>query len=104
MLDYSIRGPLALSISPGFYGWTRSSNMVSEMRSWIQFSHAHTFSSAVRNNSYLPCCLLSTHMAQACGGRDSHARGGMLDYSIRGPLSPSILPGFYYWTGRGGAV
>jgi hypothetical protein len=22
MLDYSIRGPLASSISPGFYGWT----------------------------------------------------------------------------------
>jgi hypothetical protein len=21
-LDYSIRGPLASSISPGFYGWT----------------------------------------------------------------------------------
>jgi hypothetical protein len=28
----------------------------------------------------------------------------MLDYSIRGPLAPSISPGFYGWTGRGGAV
>jgi hypothetical protein len=33
----------------------------------------------------------------------SHAGGGMLDYSIRGPLAPSISPGFYGWTGRGGS-
>jgi hypothetical protein len=32
-------------------------------------------------------------------GRDSHAGGGMLDYSIRGSLAPSISPGFYGWTG-----
>jgi hypothetical protein len=37
-------------------------------------------------------------MAQACG-RDSHAGGEMLDYSIRAPLTPSISPGFYGWTG-----
>jgi hypothetical protein len=42
-------------------------------------------------------------MAQA-RGRDSHAGGGMLDYSIRGPLAPSMSPGFYGWIGRGGAV
>jgi hypothetical protein len=28
----------------------------------------------------------------------------MLDYSIRDPLTPSISPEFYGWTGRGGAV
>jgi hypothetical protein len=27
----------------------------------------------------------------------------LLDYSIRGPLTPSISPGFYGWTGRGGS-
>jgi hypothetical protein len=27
----------------------------------------------------------------------------MLYYSIRGPLVPSISPGFYGWTGRGGS-
>jgi hypothetical protein len=36
--------------------------------------------------------------------RDSHAGGGMLDYSIRDPLTPSISPEFYGWIGRGGAV
>jgi hypothetical protein len=25
----------------------------------------------------------------------------MSDYSIRGPLAPSISPGFYGWNGRG---
>jgi hypothetical protein len=40
-------------------------------------------------------------MAQA-RGRDSHAGGVMLDYSIRGPLAPSISSEFYGWTGRGG--
>jgi hypothetical protein len=36
VLDYSIRSPLAPSISPGFYDWTDkggSSHMVSEPRS-----------------------------------------------------------------------
>jgi hypothetical protein len=28
----------------------------------------------------------------------------VLDYSIRGSLAPSISPGFYGWTGRGGVV
>jgi hypothetical protein len=28
----------------------------------------------------------------------------MLDYSIRGPLTPSISPRFYGSTGRGGAT
>jgi hypothetical protein len=32
-------------------------------------------------------------------GRDSHAGGGMLDYSIRGPLAPSISLMFYSWIG-----
>jgi hypothetical protein len=27
-----------------------------------------------------------------------------LDYSIGGPFAPSISPGFYGWTGGGGAV
>jgi hypothetical protein len=60
----------------------------------------HTFFSAVHNNFHLHCCSLSTHTTRA-HDRDSHARGGMLDYSIRGPLAPSISPGFYGWTGRG---
>jgi hypothetical protein len=37
-------------------------------------------------------------------GRDSYTEGGMLDYSIRDPLTPSILPGFYGWIGKEGAV
>jgi hypothetical protein len=28
----------------------------------------------------------------------------MLDYSIRDPITPSISPVFYGWTGRGGAL
>jgi hypothetical protein len=28
----------------------------------------------------------------------------VLDYSIRGPLAPSISPGFYDWNDRGGTV
>jgi hypothetical protein len=28
-------------------------------------------------------------------GHDSHAEGGMLNYSIRDLLAPSIPPGFY---------
>jgi hypothetical protein len=49
---------------------------------------------AVHNNYHLPYYLLSTHMAQA-RGRDSHVGGGMLDYSIRGSLAPSISSRFY---------
>jgi hypothetical protein len=47
LLHYSIRGSLTPSISPGFYGWTDSrgfSNMVSEPRSWVQFSPIMQFS------------------------------------------------------------
>jgi hypothetical protein len=102
-LDRSIRGPLAPSISPGFYGWTGrggSSGMVPEPRPWVQFPLATHFF-PLRNNSHLPCCLLSTHLVRACG-RDSHAEGGMLDYSIRGSLTLSISLGFYGWTGRAG--
>jgi hypothetical protein len=35
--------------------------------------------------------------------RDLHTEGGMLDYSIRGSLAPSILPGSYGWIGGGGS-
>jgi hypothetical protein len=111
-------------MSPGLYSWTGrggpsnssplpyhlsfmvglveevSSSMVSELRSWVQFSSAYAFSSAVRNNFHLPCCLLRTHMARA-RGCDSHAGGGMLDYNIRGPLAPSISPRFFGRTSRG---
>jgi hypothetical protein len=45
---------------------------------------------------------LSMHMTRA-HGCDSHAGGGMLDYSIRGPLASSISPEFYSWTDRGGS-
>jgi hypothetical protein len=38
-------------------------------------------------------------MTQVCDS-DSHAGGGMLDYSIRAPLAPYILPVFYGWTSR----
>jgi hypothetical protein len=73
--------------------------MVPEPRFWVQLG-GHAFSSAARNNSHLPCCLLSTHAGRS---RDSHTRGEMLDYSIRGPLAPSISPRFYGWSGRGGS-
>jgi hypothetical protein len=33
--------------------------------------------------------------------RDSHVRGGMLDYSIRDLLALFISPEFYGWTDRG---
>jgi hypothetical protein len=36
-------------------------------------------------------------------GHDSHAGGEMLNYSIRGPLAPSISHKFYDWIGRGGS-
>jgi hypothetical protein len=60
-------------------------------RGFMFNSHRHTFSSAAHNNFHLPCCLLSTHMTQTCG-RDSHVVRGMLDYSIRDSLTPSISP------------
>jgi hypothetical protein len=34
-------------------------------------------------------------------GRDLHVEGKMLDYDIRGPLTPYISPWFYNWIGRG---
>jgi hypothetical protein len=90
MLDYSIRAPLTPSISLGLYGWTgrgESSSMVPEPKSWVQFLPAmHFLPLCVIIPTYL-AVLLSTHMARA-RGRDSHARGGMLDYSIRGLLVP----------------
>jgi hypothetical protein len=99
-----IKAPLTPSISPGFmvrlaeggavYHGTRAEVL------GLIFS-GHAFSSATRNNSHLPC-LLSTHMARA-RGHDSHAGGGMLNYSIRGPLVPSTSPGFSSRTGRGGS-
>jgi hypothetical protein len=49
ILDYSIRVPLATSISPVFYGWTDrvgSSIMVPEPRSWVQFPSATQFFAA----------------------------------------------------------
>jgi hypothetical protein len=49
MLDYSIKGLLTPSISPGFYGWTGrggSSSIVPEPRSWVQFSSTMQFSAA----------------------------------------------------------
>jgi hypothetical protein len=39
VLDYSIRGSLTPSMSPGFYGWAGrggSSSMAPELRSWFQ--------------------------------------------------------------------
>jgi hypothetical protein len=66
-------------------------------------SPSYAFSFAAHNNSHLPYCLLSTHMARA-RGRDSHTGGGMLDHSIRDFLALSMSPGFYCWTGRGGVV
>jgi hypothetical protein len=39
-------------------------------------------------------------MAQTCGC-DLHAGGGILDFSIRGPLTPSISPRFYGWIDQG---
>jgi hypothetical protein len=59
----------------------------------------HAFSSAARNNSHLPCCSLSTHMALA-HGRDSHAGGGMLEHTIRAPPPPYHL-GFMVGLARG---
>jgi hypothetical protein len=77
--------------------------MVSELRSWVPFLSATYFLPLhVIIHTYLAVSL-STHMARACG-RDSHTGGGMLDYSIRGPLAPSISLGFYGWTDRVGAV
>jgi hypothetical protein len=37
-------------------------------------------------------------------GRDSHVRRVILNYSIRGPLTPSISPEFYDWIGKGDVV
>jgi hypothetical protein len=77
--------------------------MVPELRSYVQFSLATYFLPLhVIIHTYLAVSL-STHMARA-RGRDSHTGGGMLDYSIRGPLAPFISLGFYGWTDRGGAV
>jgi hypothetical protein len=75
--------------------------MVPESRSWVQFLRLRIFSAA-HNNPHLPCYLLSTHKTRA-RGHNSHTGGRMLDYSIRGPLAPSISPGFYSCTGRGGS-
>jgi hypothetical protein len=105
MLDYSIRAPLAPSISLGLYGWTgrgESSSMVPEPKSWVQFLPAmHFLPLCVIIPTYL-AVLLSTHMARA-RGRDSHARGGMLDYSIRGLLVPFHITWVLWLDWLGGA-
>jgi hypothetical protein len=62
----------------------------------------HVFSSTACNNSHIPCCLLSMHMARV-HNRDSHIGGKMLNYSIRGSLAPSISPKFYGWIDKGGS-
>jgi hypothetical protein len=90
----------APSISPRFYGWIgRGESFQHGITAEVLDSIPpdHVFSSAARNNSHLPCCLLSTHMTRA-HSRDSHAGGGMLDYSIRDSLASSISPRFYCWT------
>jgi hypothetical protein len=53
--------------------------------------------SVMRNNSHLPCCSLNMQVVV----HDSHAGGGMLDHSIRGSSTHSILPEFYSWIGQG---
>jgi hypothetical protein len=42
-------------------------------------------------------------MAQA-RGRDSHAGCGMLDYSLRDSIVPSISSVFYGWTSHEGSL
>jgi hypothetical protein len=57
MLDYSIRGLLVPSISPGFYGWTIRggfSSMAQEQRSWVQFPPATQFFAARISLSLAP--------------------------------------------------
>jgi hypothetical protein len=105
MLDYIIRDSLAHSISPRFYGWTSrwgSTTMVLESEVFNLILPGHVFSSTAFNNSHLPCCLLSTHMAWV-HSHDSHVGGGILNYNISGSLTPSISPEFYGWIGRGGS-
>jgi hypothetical protein len=100
LLDYSIKDPLAPSISPRFYGW------IGRVGAVQHGTRAEVLDSIPLIMHFLPLCviistylvvLLSTHMVRACG-RDSHAGGGMLDYSIRDPLAPFISSEFYGWT------
>jgi hypothetical protein len=77
--------------------------MVPELRSWVQFFPAtHFLPLHVIIPTYLAISL-STYMVRA-RGRDSHAGGGMLDYSKRDPLAHFISHEFYGWTNRGCAV
>jgi hypothetical protein len=101
VLDYSIRDPLVPSISPGFYGWNvrgGSSSMISEPRSWVQFPPATQFSAV-----HIPPSLTSAEPAGMTASEREQAGGRILDYSIRCSLTPSISPGFYGWTVRGGS-
>jgi hypothetical protein len=99
MLDYSIRGSLAPSISPEFYSWTswRGGRLA-----WYQ-SRGLGFNSS---GHAIFRCMYSTltsvrwaHRHGRTNNHGSHAGEGMLDYSIRCLLTPSISPGFYGWTG-----
>jgi hypothetical protein len=75
--------------------------MVSKPRSWLRFPPATQFSTI-----NIPPSLASAGPTRTVAlepgntnSRGSHAGGGMLDYSIKGPLAPSISPGLYGWTG-----
>jgi hypothetical protein len=73
--------------------------MVPELRSWVQFPPVTYFLPLrIIILTYLAVGGVRTYMTRA-SGRDSHAGGGMLDYSIRGLPSPSISPEFYGWIG-----
>jgi hypothetical protein len=101
-LDYSIRDHSLLLYHLVFIVGLAEERVIyhgTEAEVLSSIPPGHIFSSAMRNNSHLPCCLLSTHMARA-HSCDSHVEWEILDYSIRNPLAPYISLGFYGWTGR----
>jgi hypothetical protein len=80
MLDYSIRAPLASSISPDFYVWIGRGGVIyhgtrAEILSSILPGQA--FSSTVRNNSHISCYLLSNAHGPNAWPRLERRRGNV---------------------------
>jgi hypothetical protein len=79
----------------------------SPSHSWRSGSRSPVIKSAARSPSPVVdgCSCCTGRGAGWCSAAPfSPGQLPLLDYSIRGPLTPSISPMFYGWTGRGGAV
>jgi hypothetical protein len=83
------------------------SSMVPELRSWVQFPPVTQFSVARIPPSLAsagPARTVASEQEQAAPIATDGTQEGECWTIIRDPLTPSISPEFYGWTGREGAV